>query len=1399
MDEESPSRPRAGSAGNAAGGSEEPGRPLVDYLAIIGLNPNEDFATDHLIEPNAMDRSPLRRPYMAYPLCHYPEEARAWPPGGDAIDWQAVVMFCFPRGLRFQTKEGELCWPLIRFSGDITRSIFRPFDPTFGRQDDLSGQRHTCTPHPPPRASMNCQTQLFLGSGSPFPVHLICAVWAGDRRVRFHTFVLTQADGTRVYGANLIFHERVEDEGLLLAMNMLQLMYEKQKACDANQPAFLAASSSGTATPASTPVRSASPGTAMLDLQHGRDALYAPKSLCLLSRVPVVACLEEYLRQLYTVSQQEDCGAWERHAAYLLHQVPLPPAGATLQFACTRPILCHRPPAKSLPLFEYSMRRLTLIFSPRHILQLFACALLEEQIVLRSADYEQMVMVAECITALMYPFAWHHVYVPILPTTLLQYVEAPMPYIMGLHADLAVAPPPGVCVVDLDRGSVALPDDVPEFPEAAPLEALLEALNKERAASASAYAKLLVAGGARGLHGLLAGKTLPPTASNPGTAEDYRLTARVREAFLHSWVRVMAGYEAYLIDPSDGAASPGSPGGPASPVDTDSVFDRMSFLSDQPKESLPFLSKFAETQAFSQFIDAKVSATIAAARGEAAPASLFDTLLKGHEARAGAPAERELPLVSPDGVLVADQGRAAAAAEEPLSGLSSLVAPQREGASDAAPAVDFVAAPPSMSPPRRRKGSAGRRSSLRALPKTPATGSQPRRRSSLATAAPTGGSASPRSPSMAPPSPPQIGATPTAARDAKTLPQPPPSLGTRRLELPAPEVMNSCPVVSWPEPKTSTVVLSAKRSARLKRVVAHLNSSGASANRLLSAARDRRHKNSSIHLMGGESDQQSHAKFADALLAESASKIKKIVLVMMGTASAAQPGQHNAVSRSTDYENTMVTSLCGLLERMWRHGCRAEGASSALWSFLEVAVARSELDHSVAEDIRRVGAMPFLRTDIGRGRAWLRLVIEKKTLSRDLEALLGDLPVASELYKNYAFLRQDEHRQQLLSHLLSLTTVDFSCFSANYAPAPVTYEISVHTAKGFRAGTSANVEITLAGDHGSLGPMHRPKGQSFAGGAVHTFQVEHSNLGPLQSVTLGHDSSGMSAAWQVHHVEVRSLLTGRSYHFPCGRRIAKDGERGCQVELPVQLPALRASPVGDPSSPIASPDEAGLEADAAVVLDEATNAHHDELAERFVSSVNSIVRYCYQPDEAKGVQQEAILLLGTNRLASRSRERLLPAGFSASSDAAVAAAQQQLLGGQGGKSEEEEEGSRRQEGLCGRLLELLSHGFKARTMFGGPRHVWDFIERCQQQLRRAGPTAPENLFCELVDQANALGCHKTGRFEWLVCAGAARQVLHFWVDTVSLRRNPPFFLLPPMNPLLWLPLGMPAEGTTRRA
>jgi len=51
------------------------------------------------------------------------------------------------------------------------------------------------------------------------------------------------------------------------------------------------------------------------------------------------------------------------------------------------------------------------------------------------AEFDRLMLVSECISALIFPFHWQHVYVPILPASMLHFLDAPVPFIMGLQAD----------------------------------------------------------------------------------------------------------------------------------------------------------------------------------------------------------------------------------------------------------------------------------------------------------------------------------------------------------------------------------------------------------------------------------------------------------------------------------------------------------------------------------------------------------------------------------------------------------------------------------------------------------------------------------------------------------------------------------------------------------------------------------------------------------------------------------------------------------------------------------------------------------------------------------------------------------------------------------------------------
>lgn len=70
--------------------------------------------------------------------------------------------------------------------------------------------------------------------------------------------------------------------------------------------------------------------------------------------------------------------------------------------------------------------------------------------------------VAEGITTLLFPFQWQHVYVPILPASLLHFLDAPVPYLMGLQSKEGT-----------DRSKLELPQEVSVHLGAAILKCLI--------------------------------------------------------------------------------------------------------------------------------------------------------------------------------------------------------------------------------------------------------------------------------------------------------------------------------------------------------------------------------------------------------------------------------------------------------------------------------------------------------------------------------------------------------------------------------------------------------------------------------------------------------------------------------------------------------------------------------------------------------------------------------------------------------------------------------------------------------------------------------------------------------------------------------------------------------------
>jgi hypothetical protein len=76
--------------------------------------------------------------------------------------------------------------------------------------------------------------------------------------------------------------------------------------------------------------------------------------------------------------------------------------------------------------------------------------------------------VAEALCSFIFPLHWHHVFIPVLPRSCIEFISAPVPYIMGCDSDFlhGVSIPVDIIKVNLDNNMVGAASlRLPKLPE----------------------------------------------------------------------------------------------------------------------------------------------------------------------------------------------------------------------------------------------------------------------------------------------------------------------------------------------------------------------------------------------------------------------------------------------------------------------------------------------------------------------------------------------------------------------------------------------------------------------------------------------------------------------------------------------------------------------------------------------------------------------------------------------------------------------------------------------------------------------------------------------------------------------------------------------------------------------
>ncbi|KAF3524938.1 hypothetical protein F2Q69_00046513 [Brassica cretica] len=310
---------------------------------------------------------------------------------------------------------------------------------------------------------------------------------------------------------------------------------------------------------------------------------YADKCICIVSHAPNFRALRDSLEEIFVLcfSSEGSCKPLWDIIAYMVSNVPLPTPGKDrVLYAVENCLLSvEAPPEDSLPQADISLQPLVQCLDVDNLIKLFTSVLVERRILLRSNKYSLLTLVSEAICHLIYPFRWQQVYIPLLFFSGVDYIDAPTPYMMGLHSDVDTSnlAMDGVVVVDLEFNQITTSEEIPPIPE------------PEFSALRNDILKLLQPNvvGIDHLRGFGNSVEQGPKSLSKPWGEDHDLQLRV--IFLKFFASILGGYRNFIENKV---------------FSTDAFLKRRSRSTNQPPE--PMLVQFLGSFAFLDYLERRL-------------------------------------------------------------------------------------------------------------------------------------------------------------------------------------------------------------------------------------------------------------------------------------------------------------------------------------------------------------------------------------------------------------------------------------------------------------------------------------------------------------------------------------------------------------------------------------------------------------------------------------------------------------------------------------------------------------------------------------------------------------------------------------------------------------------------
>ncbi|XP_075044632.1 DENN domain-containing protein 2B isoform X2 [Mixophyes fleayi] len=294
-----------------------------------------------------------------------------------------------------------------------------------------------------------------------------------------------------------------------------------------------------------------------------------PEVYCVISRL---GCFDLFSKILDEVERRRGISAALVYPFMRsLMESPFPAPGKTIRVKTFLPgagnevIELRRPMDSRLEHVDFEC--LFRCLSVRQIIRIFASLLLERRVIFVAEKLSTLSSCSHAVVALLYPFSWQHTFIPVLPSSMIDIVCCPTPFLVGLLSSslpkLKELPVEEALMVDLgsDRFIKQMDDEDSLLPRK--LQAALEQALERK--------------------GELIGQD-----SDSDTDEEYNtLNGLVSEVFIRFFVETIGHYSLFLAH-NDRA---------------ERVFQREAFRKSVASKSIRrFLEVFMESQMFAGFI-----------------------------------------------------------------------------------------------------------------------------------------------------------------------------------------------------------------------------------------------------------------------------------------------------------------------------------------------------------------------------------------------------------------------------------------------------------------------------------------------------------------------------------------------------------------------------------------------------------------------------------------------------------------------------------------------------------------------------------------------------------------------------------------------------------------------------